>query len=308
MEQDGIGDLFLQFERLKTRLRDEGLFDNSRKRALPYIPHTIGVVTSPKGAVIRDIIHVLSRRFPGFRLILYPSAVQGPGAANQLRDGIRYLSDSGIADVIIICRGGGSIEDLAPFNDESLARAIYESRVPVISAVGHETDFTIADFVADLRAPTPSAAAELVVPDKRTLKESLKTYRNALNTAVKHSLAIKKSMLTARVTHRALTSPIIRLEAEIQRLDVLSGKLNGSLKTAVKMMRSDCSILIEKLGALDPSSVIRRGYAIVTSASGGIISSIRDIRASQDIHIRVIDGTIDAVTRNIYAGGENGTG
>jgi exodeoxyribonuclease VII large subunit len=307
MEPDGVGDLFRRFEILKNRLREEGLFDAEHKRAIPFIPNTIGVVTSPKGAVIRDIIHVLTRRYPSFRLLLYPTAVQGAGAAKQLRDGISYFSDSGSADVVILCRGGGSIEDLWPFNDEELARAVYSSRVPVISAVGHETDFTIADFVADLRAPTPSAAAELVVPDKKSLEERLKEYRNALNIALKHYMAMKRSELRAHVTHRALTSPRIRLESELQRFDTLSKRLSGSLKSSVSMMRADCSILSEKLGALDPSSVIRRGYAIVTGASGKVISSVRDVGTGQNIIVRVIDGTIEAVTRNIHTGGENGS-
>ncbi|MDD4094825.1 MAG: exodeoxyribonuclease VII large subunit [Oscillospiraceae bacterium] len=307
MAPDGVGDLFRQFELLKNRLREEGLFDAGHKRDIPFIPRTIGVVTSPKGAVIRDVIHVLSRRFPGFRLLLYPTVVQGAAAAKQLRDGISYFSESGKADVVILCRGGGSIEDLWPFNDEALARAIYASRVPVISAVGHETDFTIADFVADLRAPTPSAAAELVVPDKQSLEERLKEYAKALNTASKHYMAMKRSELRARIMHRALTSPRMRLESELQRFDTLTKRLSGSLKSSVRMMRANCSILSEKLGVLDPSSVIRRGYAIVTDSSGKVISSVRNTGKEQDIVVRVIDGTIEAVTRNIHAGGENGS-
>lgn len=307
MEPDGVGDLFRQFELLKNRLREDGLFDASHKRSLPYIPKTIGVVTSPKGAVIRDIIHVLSRRYPNFRLLLYPTAVQGTGAAKQLRDGINYFSDSGKADVVILCRGGGSIEDLWAFNDETLARSIYESRVPVISAVGHETDFTIADFVADLRAPTPSAAAELVVPDKQLLVQRLKEYKKALATAAKHNMAMKKSELSSRITHRALTSPKIRLESELQRFDTLVKRLAGSLKSSVHMMRANCSIMVEKLGALNPSSVLSRGYAIITDASGKVISSIRDAKIEQIMSIRVIDGTIEAVAQSIQAGGENGS-
>lgn len=307
MEPDGVGDLFRQFELLKNRLREDGLFDASHKRSLPYIPKTIGVVTSPKGAVIRDIIHVLSRRYPNFRLLLYPTAVQGTGAAKQLRDGINYFSDSGKADVVILCRGGGSIEDLWAFNDETLARSIYESRVPVISAVGHETDFTIADFVADLRAPTPSAAAELVVPDKQLLVQRLKEYKKALATAAKHNMAMKKSELSSRITHRALTSPKIRLESELQRFDTLAKRLAGSLKSSVHMMRANCSIMVEKLGALNPSSVLSRGYAIITDASGKVISSIRDAKIEQIMSIRVIDGTIEAVAQSIQTGGENGS-
>jgi len=270
------------------------------------MPAKIGVVTSPKGAVIRDIIHVLSRRFPGFRLTLYPSAVQGSGAAGQLRAGIRYFNEKTKVDVIIIGRGGGSIEDLWAFNDEELAREIYESGIPVISAVGHETDFTISDFVADLRAPTPSAAAELAVPDKSALLVRLYEYRKALTNALTHYMDIQSNKLRSCVTHRALISPRLRFEAESQRYDSLIKRLRGSLEGVTNMKSANCSILIGKLQALNPLSVLDRGYAIVTDESDCVITSVNSIGVHRNINIRVADGIIDAETRSIRQGGENG--
>ncbi|MDD3958583.1 MAG: exodeoxyribonuclease VII large subunit [Clostridiaceae bacterium] len=306
MEPDGVGDLFARYEQLKNRLREEGLFDPEHKKAIPYMPVRIGVVTSPKGAVIRDIIHVLSRRFPGFRLTLYPSAVQGSGAAGQLRAGIRYFNEKTKVDVIIIGRGGGSIEDLWAFNDEELAREIYESGIPVISAVGHETDFTISDFVADLRAPTPSAAAELAVPDKSALLVRLYEYRKALTNALTHYMDIQSNKLRSCVTHRALISPRLRFEAESQRYDSLIKRLRGSLEGVTNMKSANCSILIGKLQALNPLSVLDRGYAIVTDESDCVITSVNSIGVHRNINIRVADGIIDAETRSIRQGGENG--
>lgn len=305
MEPEGVGDLFRQFELLKIRLRDEGMFESDRKRVLPFIPERIGVVTSPKGSVIRDIIHVLSRRFPGFRLLLFPSAVQGAGASKQLTEGIRYFSESGKVDVVILCRGGGSMEDLWPFNDEALARAIFESKVPVISAVGHETDFTIADFVADLRAPTPSAAAELVVPDKSGLEKKLVQYRKALVFSARHYMSVKQSQLNSIVAHKAMISPKIRLESALQRFEALTRRMVETYGATIRMKKANCCILIEKLSALDPRSVLKRGYAIITAPSTKIISSVRDIELRQDIRVRLIDGIVEAKTQQIIAGGEN---
>ncbi|NLW89320.1 MAG: exodeoxyribonuclease VII large subunit [Clostridiaceae bacterium] len=307
MKTDGIGDLFRQFENLKTQLKTEGLFDESHKKRIPFIPNTIGVVTSPKGAVIRDIIHVLSRRYPGFRLILFPSAVQGQDAKNQLREGIEYFDKTGKADVVILARGGGSIEDLWAFNDEELARAIYRSKVPVISAVGHETDFTISDFVADLRAPTPSAAAELVVPDKALLKKRLLEYNKLLNNSIQHFFSRLRGDLETKTSHRALISPKMRFEAEFQRFDSVIYRMNNAFASGMIQKKSFCSILIEKLHALSPNSVLNRGYAIVTDPASNVISDISGVKTGQSIDIRMNNGIIGAEVLRVVSGGENGT-
>src|SRR5665647_708598 len=214
MEKDGVGDLFAAFEKLKVKLEAEGLFDVSRKKAIPKLPQRIGVVTSPKGAVIQDIIHVLSRRFPNFDLLIYPSAVQGQTAAVELRKGVEWFNGTDLVDVIIVARGGGSIEDLWCFNDEALARTIYHSHIPVISAVGHETDFTICDFASDLRAPTPSAAAEMVMPIKSELLTGINGLTDRLTRSLLHSVAIRKNRLMMLSRSKALLSPLRRVESE----------------------------------------------------------------------------------------------
>src|SRR5665647_514836 len=217
MEKDGVGDLFAAFEKLKAKLEEEGIFDTDHKLAIPRLPRRIGVVTSPKGAVIQDIIHVLSRRFPNFDLLIYPSAVQGQTAAAELRKGVEWFNSTDRVDVIIVARGGGSIEDLWCFNDEALARTIYHSHIPVISAVGHETDFTIADFAADLRAPTPSAAAELAVPVAADLRAELTQLGRRAARGVEAEL--RSTRLTLERARTRLGDPRRLIDARRQRLD-----------------------------------------------------------------------------------------
>ncbi len=303
MEQDGVGDLFRQFEQLKIKLREQGLFDQDHKRPIPFIPGRIGVISSPKGAVIRDIINVLSRRFPGFDLLLYPSSVQGSTAAAEIISGIRWFNNSRLVDVIILARGGGSIEDLWCFNDELLAREIYASGIPVISAVGHETDFTIADFVADLRAPTPSSAAELVLPNKAELMRKCIEYRSALFSSAKHYIDIHRSELKAFSVQRALMVPKGRVESEYQRMDAISKRLHNSMNSKLISAAGFCNIMREKLSALNPLNVLSRGYAIVSNDLSENINSVHQLKANQVVTVRLSDGTFKALTSNIDTGG-----
>lgn len=304
MEKDGIGDLFAAFERLKLRLGDEGLFDQSHKKKIPVLPKRIGVVTSPKGAVIHDIIHVLSRRFPNFDLLIYPSAVQGQAAAAELKKGIEWMNAERICDVMIIARGGGSMEDLWCFNDEALARAIYKSEIPVISAVGHETDFTICDFVSDLRAPTPSAAAELVMPLKPELEERISQSRDRLRRTLLHAVEIRRNRLAGLSGTRTVSAVERKLESSGQRLDSIHSDLLRVLKKRVENSghRLDKSII--NLDALSPLKVLSRGYSISQDEeSGRILTSIHETGPGHHIHIQLADGHVLCTADRTIEGG-----
>jgi len=303
MEKDGIGDLFLAFEKLKAKLEAEGMFDPSRKKAIPKLPQRIGVVTSPKGAVIQDIIHVLSRRFPNFNLLIYPSAVQGATAAAEIKKGVEWFNRTELVDVIIVARGGGSMEDLWCFNDESLARTIYQSHIPLISAVGHETDFTICDFVSDLRAPTPSAAAELVMPDKSELIFAINARTDRLTRALLHSVAVRRNRLMMLSRSKALLSPLRRVESESQRLDLLSLKLTHSLNRRVDSAARRIDKDIASLDALSPLKVLSRGYSLATNpVTGTCITSVTQIIPGQPVQIQLADGLVDCKAEKTQPG------
>lgn len=303
MERDGVGDLFAAFELLKAKLDAEGLFDTAHKKPIPFLPKRIGVVTSPKGAVIQDIIHVLSRRFPNFNLLIYPSAVQGAGAAAELRRGVQWFNSQKAVDVIIIARGGGSMEDLWCFNDESLAREIYRSDIPVISAVGHEVDFTICDFVSDLRAPTPSAAAELVMPLKSELAQWAQTQTGRLSRALMHTVMIRRNRLTSLSYSRALLAPLRRIEAESQRLDLLSVRMDHALTRRVDAASRRLDKNIASLDALSPLKVLSRGFSLATNPdTGKCITSITQVTPGQRIQIQLADGLINSLAENTEAG------
>ena len=239
LEPAGIGALQLAFEQLKAKLQSEGLFDPARKRPLPVLPHTIGVVTSPTGAVIRDILRVLKRRFRNMNVLLYPAKVQGEGAAEEIVRGIEYFSKSGAADVVIVARGGGSLEDLWAFNEETVARAIAASRIPVISAVGHETDFTIADFVADLRAPTPSAAAELVVRRKQDFIDDLREHARHLTQSARLLLSTFREQLTELRMHEVFQTMRTRVAERAQRVDDGVAELNRLIRQLLHEARQE---------------------------------------------------------------------
>ena len=269
MTADGIGDLFLAYEQLKKKLEAEGLFDQVHKQKIPTLPRLIGVVTSPAGAVIRDIIQVLSRRFPNFRLQLIPVAVQGEGAGNAIARAIEQFNRMGQADVLIIGRGGGSIEDLWAFNEEVVARAIYRSNIPIISAVGHETDFTIADFVADLRAPTPSAAAELAVPIRRDEEVKIAQLQARLSRGLGRQLDRRRLRLTQLQESRFFRQPLDLVDRRRQDVDRMDLALRQALTARVSKAERSYAIVNGKLDALSPLKVLSRGFGMVSAAATG---------------------------------------
>ena len=293
MIEDGIGDLHEKFEQLKAKLEEEGLFDAQHKKPIPMFPKVIGVLTSQTGAVIRDIINVSSRRNPNVYIRLLPVPVQGPGAGEQIAEKIKIMNDKKLADVLIIGRGGGSLEDLWPFNEEIVARAIYNSEIPIISAVGHETDFTIADFVADLRAPTPSAAAELAVPDIFELKQKIQNYQNRYRIALKKKLEVMKLRLEKIMKSRAFTDPKRKILDNSILLDNLVKRLEKTIKDLQNTKTNKYKELIAKLDTLSPLKTLVRGYSL-TEKDGKIVKSVKQINKNDIISIRFTDGKKEA--------------
>lgn len=269
IEPKGIGALQLAFEQLKARLEKEGLFELTRKKPLPLLPQRIGIVTSPTGAAIRDMLRVIKRRHPKVQILLYPVPVQGVDAAPALVEAIQYFNRGQQVDVLIIGRGGGSLEDLWAFNEEIVARAIYASRIPVISAVGHETDYTISDFVADLRAPTPSAAAEMVVESEERFQERIAALEAALQRAIRQKF--DRIRVSLRDYARALGDPRRRLEQYAQRVDELSRRLATGLMHHVRRDRALLLSLTSALGHLNPLGILSRGYSITKILPAGTI-------------------------------------
>jgi len=294
MEADGMGALYIEYVQLKKKLDAEGLFRQERKKPLPKIPTRIGVITSPTGAAIRDIINVISRRFSYAKIVLYPSLVQGEGAAPQLIQGLRYFNDTSSADVIILGRGGGSIEDLWAFNDEQLARAVAASRIPVISAVGHETDFTICDFVADRRAPTPSAAAELAVPETEELKRKIGNITGRMATLLDASVHVKRKSLEALASAKVMRNPIYILDEKKTRLLMESTKFENATKLLLSDKRAVFEKTVSKLEALNPLSVLLRGYSAVFQEDGTLVKSTEDVSVGDTVIMRTSDGKISA--------------
>ncbi len=294
MEPDGIGALYIAYEQLKRKLEAEGLFDPSRKKPLPKIPSRVGIITSATGAAIRDMINVCGRRFPFAELVLYPSLVQGPDAPAQLIDGVRYFNEKQSVDVIIIGRGGGSIEDLWAFNNEDLAREIAASAIPVISAVGHETDFTICDFVADKRAPTPSAAAELAVPETEELKRKIDHIVVREAAVLSAMIAARREKLSYFAASRALTNPMSFIDDKKMQTAMAGERLTHLTEQILTNRKATMQSLCAKLSALNPLAVLSRGYSAVYNASGGVVKSIRDVHEGDTICVETGDGTIDA--------------
>lgn len=294
MEPDGLGALYLAFEQLKAKLAAEGLFDPARKRTLPPFPTRIGVVTSPTGAAVRDIISILTRRYPAAEIFLYPALVQGTGAPESLTAGVRFFNEKMPVDLLIIGRGGGSAEDLWGFNSEILARTVAASQIPVISAVGHETDFTICDFVADLRAPTPSAAAELAVPDRDELKIVLAARARALNAAINTKINLSKRALTGLAEARVLRSPKSYVEDKRMVLAYFGERLEQSLLRYTAGEKSRFAALCGKMESLNPLAVLTRGYAAVLDREGRAVSSVRGLSQGENISVRFADGIAGA--------------
>jgi len=291
MQPDGVGALNLAYEQLKEKLQKEGLFSEHHKKPLPPYPEKVGVITSPTGAAVRDIINVLGRRFPYAEIVFCPVLVQGDGAHLQLTDAVNLFNSERAADVIIIGRGGGSIEDLWEFNDEGLARAVYNSEIPVISAVGHETDFTICDFVADMRAPTPSAAAELAVPDANELQYALSTLKNRMFLNVSSGIADRRSRLEYLTSKGALKSPDEMLSNRSQRLDTAFSKMLSSYENRIGGKKVEFISAATALSKLDPMSVLMRGFAFVSDKNGKNVYSSQALAKGDKINVRFHDGS-----------------
>mgnify|MGYP003181793647 FL=1 len=291
MQPDGVGALNLAYEQLKEKLQKEGLFSELHKKPLPPYPEKVGVITSPTGAAVRDIINVLGRRFPYAEIVFCPVLVQGEGAHLQLTDAVNLFNSERAADVIIIGRGGGSIEDLWEFNDEGLARAVYNSDIPVISAVGHETDFTICDFVADMRAPTPSAAAELAVPDANELQYALSALKNRMFLNVSSGIADRRSRLEYLTSKGALKSPNEMLLNRSQRLDTAFSKMMSSYENRIGGKKVEFISAATALSKLDPMSVLMRGFAFVSDKSGKNVYSSQALAKGDKINVRFHDGS-----------------
>lgn len=290
MKEDGLGSLYTAYEELKKKLEQEGLFAESHKKKIPFMPKTIGVLTSNTGAVIRDIINVSIRRNPGVHIRLYPVPVQGPGAAEKIAEGIKFMNENKLADVLIIGRGGGSLEDLWPFNEEIVARAIYDSELPIISAVGHETDFTIADFVADLRAPTPSAAAELAVANIDDVRETLKLYNNRYKVALKKKIELMRLSYEKCMARPAYKNPTQKINEQYMVIDMNVKALQNSMMLKLKEAKTSFVKETAKLDSLSPLKTLTRGYSIVTEQEGKIIKSVNDLNSGEKVNLRLSDG------------------
>ena len=299
MEPDGVGALYVAFEQLKRKLEAEGLFSPDRKRPLPKIPARIGIITSPTGAAVRDMIHVTGRRFPAAEILVYPALVQGPDAPPQLVSGLEYFNRTGSADVIILGRGGGSLEDLWAFNDERVARAVAASRIPVISAVGHETDFTICDFAADLRAPTPSAAAEVAVPDTAELKRKITNLIAREAGILSSQIRLYRERLDSLANSRPMRSPMSAVDDRRVMLDALADRLRRAESSRIASGRAGLGEAAGKLSALDPMATLSRGYSAVYKSDGALVRSVRDVKPGDAVTFRSVGGeavcTVDEV-------------
>ena len=290
----GAGDLYQQFERLKAKLQLEGLFDADRKRETPQFPLKIGVVTSPTAAAFQDILNVLGRRFPLAEVILSPTMVQGADAPAQIIQAIDRLNDYSDADVILLCRGGGSMEDLWAFNDEGVSRAVVASRIPIVTGVGHETDFTIVDYVSDVRAPTPSAAAELITPDIEVWLQMVDDQAALMTSIMDDRIANANRQLARLARELAYQSPLTKIRAHRQRIDDLNSRAIRQQKGTLALMRQRLTAQERALRSADPNAILGRGYALVTRADGTRVTSRRDVKAGQAIHLQVSDGEIVA--------------
>lgn len=299
MEPDGIGSLYIAYEQLKAKLEKEGLFAEFRKKPLPKMPKRIGIVTSPTGAAIRDMIHILGRRFPAAEIVLYPALVQGEAAPASIIRGIQYFNSKKDVDVLIVGRGGGSIEDLWAFNNENLVRTIAASEIPVISAVGHETDFTLCDFVADMRAPTPSAAAEIAVPDTAELLHRVSRTEERLSLAVFRNIEANRAHLKRLASARSMTSPMNVIEDKRMALAMEEQRLAGRMEALIAKKRAGFIRDTAKLDALNPLAVIARGYSAIFDENGALIKSVSQTKEGDALSFMVTDGKIRAEVKEL---------
>lgn len=298
MEQDGIGDLHVAFEKLKKKLDSEGLFSPQYKKPLPKYPRRIGVVTAPTGAAIRDILNILSRRFSYSDVVLYPVLVQGENSAASIVKAIEYFNATNSADVLIVGRGGGSIEDLWSFNEECVARAIFKSEIPIISAVGHEIDFTISDFVADLRAPTPSAAAELVVPSGEELREKFNNVYKRMYTCAMRHIERGRMQVKYYTDNTYLKNPMSKVDDSRLYLDSVTKNFENSYEKILSEKKQSLAVAASKLSALSPLKSLERGFSLARS-NGKLIKSIDRVSLGEKIEVIVNDGRIEAAVENI---------
>jgi exodeoxyribonuclease VII large subunit len=289
----GEGALYQEFLRLKAQLEAEGLFDPQRKSSIPIWPQTIGIVTSPTGAALRDMLDTIQRRFPPIKIILSPTPVQGDQAPQGILSALQTLNQVVKPDLILLARGGGSIEDLMAFNDEQVARAIANSPTPIITGIGHETDFTIADFAADLRAPTPTAAAELATPNQAELRESLSELSKSIHQLTMNYLFTQRRWLEGQQNRLQLRTPLAQIHRGQQRLDELNARAGRSLVHTIEINRTHLVGLELRLNALSPRAVLARGYSIVTQVDGSLVRSTKQVQPADDLQVQVSDGKFD---------------
>ena len=304
VRQAGEGELYRRFLMLKTRLQARGFFDEAHKKPLPELPRCIGIVTSQSGAAVRDIISITRRRFPGMNLLLCPVAVQGAGAAEEIAEGIRCMNRLKRADVLIVGRGGGSLEDLWAFNEECVAEAIYDSQIPVVSAVGHETDFSIADFVADLRAPTPSAAAELCVPEYDSLLSTLESMREALADAAHSCLMRQKMRINAIAQSSAFALPVHQLSNARHATQDAQRRLDAAAHGALSAASRSYGVLSSKLEALSPAHTLARGFALVQKENGEYCGKAETLSPHDVVRILFQDGDVQATVNAVSQTGK----
>ncbi|MFY9196573.1 MAG: exodeoxyribonuclease VII large subunit [Bacillota bacterium] len=307
MMPQGTGSLYLAFLKLKEKLEKEGLFSSSRKRPIPRFPKVVAVVTSPTGAAVRDVITVIKRRAPGVTVLVVPALVQGDGAPESIVRGLELANRTGFVDVVIVGRGGGSFEELNAFNDESVARAIAASEVPVISAVGHETDFTIADFVADVRAPTPSAAAELAVPDRYELEQTVFQLSMRLNGSIRKVLSDNKAMLESQVRSHVLRFPMEITRDHRTRLSLAGGRLYTLVQSSLSEKRESFRVLAGQLDGLSPYGVLNRGYGFIRKLpEKSVVRSVEQVQPEDEIEVVLSDGSFAAAVKRVLEEGSNG--
>ena len=296
MEQDGLGDLYTKYQELKQKLEKEGFFAQAHKQKIPIMPKVVGVLTSQTGSVIRDIINVSTRRNPNVYIRLLPVPVQGEGAAEKIAAGINYMNENKLADVLILARGGGSLEDLWPFNEEIVAKSIYDSKIPIISAVGHETDFTISDFTADLRAPTPSAAAELAVADVYEVSKKINSYQDRLRMALVKKVQLMRLRYDKCMSSSVFKDPLKRINDNYLKIDNYIKQIENLAKIKKEKEKNRYIELVSKLDALSPLKTLYRGYSI-TEKDGKAINSVKELQNGDVVDIRFTDGHKEAVIK-----------
>jgi len=297
MQEDGLGNLYIEFEKLKKKLEEEGLFDSKYKKPIPKYPEKIGVITANTGAAIKDILTTIKRRYPIAQVILFPSLVQGENAASDIVKNINLAGNYEL-DVLIVGRGGGSIEDLWPFNEEIVARAIFDCNIPVISAVGHEIDFTIADFVSDLRAPTPTAAAELAVPNLVDLNKYIKQLNIRLNETILKQLNIQKLYLESFKNSYIIKNPMILYENQKQRLDLINEKLNTNIVLKLDNKRKELENIIDKLNLVNPLNILKRGFSL-TYKDNKLVKSVKKLKENDLLNLKLTDGVATVEVKEI---------